>query len=128
MPRKTRLKKDGTVDKRQQNGRHLTVIGAPYRWKVGQSGNPKGRCQKLKLSDAITQELALRHEEDDITRAEVLASNLLDRAETDSSELKTVLSITEPELLQENSGMRGGTFAAVKTQDISVVVGKLFSD
>lgn len=75
----------------------------PYRWKKGQSGNPLGRSREKRVSDAIIKQLAIKNEEN-ITRAEAIASNLLDRAETDSNEIEFVLNITEPGLLAPASG------------------------
>ena len=72
----------------------------PYRFKPGQSGNPKGRSRKVRVSDAVTQELSIRDPKTGLTRAEIAAANLLSRAEVDSIELERVIEITEPGLLQ----------------------------
>jgi hypothetical protein len=73
---------------------------APFRWRKGNSGNPAGFSKKGRLSEAIAEEL-LEKNKSKQTRVGVIASNLLDRAETDSIELERVIRITEPGLLRD---------------------------
>jgi hypothetical protein len=76
---------------------------APYRWQPGKSANPGGVSAKRKeremVSTATALGLGLVDERSQQTRAEILARNLLQRAETDSTELERVIHITEPGLL-----------------------------
>lgn len=75
----------------------------PFHFKPGQTGNPGGRSKATRVSEALTDELSRVHATG-VTRAGILASNLIDRAEKDSVELERVIKITEPGLLQEHAG------------------------
>lgn len=100
----------------------------PYRWKKGESGNPRGRSQKVRISDAVVDELSqVVDAKTGVTRAGLIASNLLTRAEHDSTELERVLKITEPELAGKNFSS-GGMGLSVQTEDVSVVFQKLGLD
>jgi len=96
---------------------------AAYRFKKGVANNPGGRSKKIRISEALNQELGVVDKDTKLTRAEMLVSNLVSRAETDSIELERVVRFTEPDLLAESSG---GAALAFKTADMTLVVGKLF--
>lgn len=98
---------------------------APYTWKKGECGNPNGRSKKVRVSEALVDELEQIDPTQNLTRASVLAKNLVDRAEKDSIELERVLRITEPELAGKISSAEG---LSIQTDDISVVYSKLFKD
>jgi hypothetical protein len=76
---------------------------APYIFKPGERHNPSGRSKAVRISDAVREELSqiIKQGDVDMTRAGVLASKLLDRAEKDSTELDRVVRYTEPELLRD---------------------------
>jgi len=78
----------------------------------------------VRVSDAVVETLAQRDEQTGLTRAGILASNLISRAETDSGELERVLRITEPALAQNLSAVG----LSVETDDVSVVFKKLGMD
>jgi len=97
----------------------------PFKFKPGVANNPGGRSKKTRLSEAVADELSRVHDPNTgVTRAGILASNLLDRAEKDSSELERVLRITEPQLSQNLSAVG----LSVETDDVSVVFKKLNLD
>jgi len=97
---------------------------APHRFKKGQTGNPGGRSKAQLVSVAVHEQLKDRDEATGLTRAGILASNLVSRAEIDSSELERVLRITEPQLSQNLSAVG----LSVETDDVSVVFKKLGMD
>ena len=96
----------------------------PHQFKPGQSGNPGGFSKSTKVSNAVLDECSRIVDEQGTTRAGILAKNLLDRAEKDSTELERVLRITEPELAAKNFPS-GGLGLSVETDDVSVVFQKL---
>jgi len=98
---------------------------APYQFKPGQIANPLGLSKKRRLSEAIADEAArlVKLNEEEVTRAGVLAKKLLDRAENDSTELERVLRITEPELAAKT--LSSGVGLSVQTEDVSVVFQKI---
>lgn len=101
--RKKLLQPDGSPrPKGKPRGNPSKII--PYQIKPGEVRNPGGRSKATRVSEAVAQELSRTKNGTDSTRAGILASNLLDRAEKDSVELERVIKISEPGLLQEQGG------------------------
>jgi hypothetical protein len=97
---------------------------APHRIKKGQVLNPSGRSGKIRVSEAVIDELEQIDPRTGITEAAAIAKGLINRAKSDSTEIERVLRITEPELAGNFSSATG---LSIQTEDVSVVFGRLLS-
>ncbi len=98
---------------------------APFRIKPGEVRNPGGRSAKLRVSEALVDELEQPDEKTGLTEAHAIARGLINRAKSDSTELERVLRITEPEFA---GNLSSGSSLSIETDDVSVVYNKLFRD